>query len=191
MAQYDKNLIDIYKKFPDQNPNPILRLSIEGILEYHNQPSKHIINFFGLKKFIRKLTKVSLNISTLLFLKEHTFEMQVESSFFTFKCIYVEEINGINIYGTNITARKVIDKFPDNNPNPVLRVSYKGILNYFNHGSTKLVEDLKLKVSRLVPKIVLQYVGEVSITGKPSNYEIKVGNHTYLCSLFQFLNFNL
>ena len=40
MAEYNKNLIDIFKKFPDQNPNPILRLSIEGILEYHNQPSK-------------------------------------------------------------------------------------------------------------------------------------------------------
>ena len=49
MAEYDKNLIDIFKKFPDQNPNPILRLSIEGILKYHNQPSKPIINFFGLK----------------------------------------------------------------------------------------------------------------------------------------------
>ena len=192
MAEYDKNLIDIYKKFPDQNPNPILRLSIEGILEYHNRPSKHIINFFGLKIHKKVNQSFLKHIHPTLSKKEHTFEMQVESSFFTFKCIYVEEINGINIYGTDITARKVIDKFPDNNPNPVLRISYKGILNYFNHGSTKLVDDLKLKVSRLVPKIILQYVGEVSITGKPSNYEIKVGNHTYLCSFvpvpeFQFI----
>ena len=148
MAEYDKNLIDIYKKFPDQNPNPILRLSIEGILEYHNQPSKHIINFFGLKIHKKVNQSFLKHIHPTLSKKEHTFEMQVESSFFTFKCIYVEEINGINIYGTDITARKVIDKFPDNNPNPVLRVSYKGILSYFNHGSTKLVDDLKLEVSR-------------------------------------------
>ena len=49
MNKNNKNLDNLYKKFPDQNPNPILRLSVDGILEYYNQPSKPIINYFSLK----------------------------------------------------------------------------------------------------------------------------------------------
>ena len=49
MVQNDKNIINLLKKFPDQNPNPVLRFSIEGILEYYNSPAKRIIQFFDLE----------------------------------------------------------------------------------------------------------------------------------------------
>ena len=49
MNDTDKNLIDILKKFPDQNPNPVIRVSGDGILEYFNHPSESIIKFYGLK----------------------------------------------------------------------------------------------------------------------------------------------
>ena len=29
----------------------------------------------------------------------------------------------MNLYGTDVTAEKAIDKFPNQNPNPVLRLS--------------------------------------------------------------------
>ena len=49
MSNTDKNLIDILKKFPDQNPNPVIRVSGNGILEYYNHPSESIIKFYDLK----------------------------------------------------------------------------------------------------------------------------------------------
>ena len=49
MNDTEKNLIDILKKFPDQNPNPVIRVSGDGILEYYNHPSKSIIKFYNLK----------------------------------------------------------------------------------------------------------------------------------------------
>ena len=49
MSDSDKNLIDILKKFPDQNPNPVIRVSGNGILEYYNQPSESIIKFYNLE----------------------------------------------------------------------------------------------------------------------------------------------
>ena len=49
MNDTDKNLIDILKKFPDQNPNPVIRVSGDGILEYYNQPSELIIEFYNLR----------------------------------------------------------------------------------------------------------------------------------------------
>ena len=49
MANDDKKLIKILKKFPDQNPNPVIRISDKGMLEYFNNPSIEIVEFYGLK----------------------------------------------------------------------------------------------------------------------------------------------
>ena len=192
MTKTNKNLVNLLKKFPDQNPNPIIRVSDKSILEYYNQPSKSIINFFNLK--INKKVKKDFfeHIKPALSKKVHTFEVRIASLSYSFKCVYIEELTGINIYGTDITAKKIIDKFPDSNPNPVLRVSYKGILSYFNDASLKLVNELNLKVSKIVPKLILKYVGEVSISGQPADYEIQIGNYTYSASFvpvpeFQFI----
>ena len=192
MTESHKNLVNLLKKFPDQNPNPIIRVSDKSILEYYNQPSKSIINFFNLK--INKKVKKDFfeHIKPALSKKIHTFELRIASLSYSFKCVYIEELTGINIYGTDITAKKIIDKFPDSNPNPVLRVSYKGILSYFNDASLKLVNELNLKVSKIVPKLILKYVGEVSISGQPADYEIQIGNYTYSASFvpvpeFQFI----
>ena len=192
MSEDDKNLIDILKKFPDQNPNPVIRVSGDGILEYYNQPSELIIEFYNLRVSEKVGNELLEHINLAISKKVHSFEIKLESLSYSFKCVYVEELNGINIYGTDITAKKVIDKFPDSNPNPVMRVSYKGILGYYNNASSELVEALNLKISKTVSNPILKYVGEVSISGQPANYEIKVGNFTYAASFvpveeFQFI----
>ena len=192
MSDRDKNLIDILKKFPDQNPNPVIRISGSGILEYYNHPSESIIKFYDLKINKKVGNDLMDHINLAISKKVHSFEVKLESLSYSFKCVYVEELNGINIYGTDITAKKVIDKFPDSNPNPVMRVSYKGLLGYFNNASSKLVDTLNLKVSETVPNPLLKYVGEVSISGQSANYEIQVGNLTYAASFvpvpeFQFI----
>ena len=192
MSDSDKNLIDILKKFPDQNPNPVIRVSVNGILEYYNHPSESIIKFYDLKINKKVGNDLMEHINLAISKKVHSFEVKLESLSYSFKCVYVKELNGINIYGTDITAKKVIDKFPDSNPNPVMRVSYKGLLSYFNNASSKLVDTLNLKVSETVPNPILKYVGEVSISGQSANYEIQVGNFTYAASFvpvpeFQFI----
>ena len=192
MSEDDKNLIDILKKFPDQNPNPVIRVSGDGVLEYYNQPSELIIEFYNLRVSEKVGNELLEHINLAISKKVHSFEIKLKSLSYSFKCVYVEELNGINIYGTDITAKKVIDKFPDSNPNPVMRVSYKGILGYYNNASSELVEALNLKISKTVSNPILKYVGEVSISGQPANYEIKVGNFTYAASFvpveeFQFI----
>ena len=192
MSDSDKNLIDILKKFPDQNPNPVIRVSGNGILEYYNQPSESIIKFYNLEISKKVGNDLLEHINIAISKKVHSFEMKLESLSYSFKCVYVEELDGINIYGTDITAKKVIDKFPDSNPNPVMRVSYHGLLGYYNDASSKLVEALNLKISETVSNPILKYVGEVSISGCSANYEIHIGNDTYAASFvpvpeFQFI----
>ena len=193
MVQNDKNIINLLKKFPDQNPNPVLRFSIEDVLEYYNSPAKRIIQFFDLEMSEKVNNKNILNeLNKAVSKKIHSFEIKVESLTYKLKCVYIKELGSINVYGTDITAKKVIDKFPDSNPNPVMRVSYDGVLNYHNRASLQLVDGLNLKVSEIVSKPILKYIGEVSISGEATNYEIKVGNFTYSASFvpvpeFQFI----
>ena len=193
MVQNDKNIINLLKKFPDQNPNPVLRFSNRGVLEYYNSPAKRIIQFFDLEMSEKVNNEDLLNeLNKAVSKKIHSFEIKVQSLTYKLKCVYIKELGSINVYGTDITAKKVIDKFPDSNPNPVMRVSYDGVLNYHNKASLKLVGGLSLKVSEIVSKPILKYIGEVSISGEATNYEIKVGNFTYSASFvpvpeFQFI----
>jgi class 3 adenylate cyclase len=46
--------------------------------------------------------------------------------------VRIAEFAFINVYGTDVTARRAMNKFPDQNPNPVLRVSQDGRLVYAN-----------------------------------------------------------
>ena len=42
MSQKNRQLIKILEKFPDQNPNPVLRFSDKGVLMYYNDSSKNV-----------------------------------------------------------------------------------------------------------------------------------------------------
>jgi len=49
MLKKDSQLIKVLEKFPDQNPNPVLRFSDKGVLLYYNNPSDPIINAWKIK----------------------------------------------------------------------------------------------------------------------------------------------
>ena len=61
---------------------------------------------------------------------------------FALRPVRVPEFGFINVYGTDVTAEKVVAKFPGQNPNPVLRMSPDGMLIYANDASQPIVEAL-------------------------------------------------
>ena len=78
MPDSDKNLINLLKKFPDQNPNPVIRVSGNCILQYYNQPSESIIKFYNLKinkKVDKNLIK---HINIAISKKTHSFNVKLE-----------------------------------------------------------------------------------------------------------------
>jgi hypothetical protein len=62
----------------------------------------------------------------------------------------VPDLGFNNLYGTDVTAMKAIDKFPDQNPNPVLRVNQSGVLIYANRASALIVERQRLTLGEPV-----------------------------------------
>jgi adenylate cyclase len=52
------------------------------------------------------------------------------------------ELGFTNVYGTDVTAQRAITKFPDENPNPVFRISIDGVLAYVNPAAQDLIVGL-------------------------------------------------
>ena len=185
MPKHNKHLINLLKKFPDQNPNPVIRLSIDGILEYFNNPSKDIINYYNFK-LKNKISDIFLHhLKETISKHEHSFEIKLEHSSFYFKAVYIEELKSVNIYGTDITAKKVIDKFPDSNPNPVIRINSKGKLSYFNKASTYIIKQLEVDLNIKMPIQILDKI----FNGKEI-FELKIGSKVYLFNIVKINEFN-
>ena len=51
----------------------------------------------------------------------------------------IRDLDFTNLYGTDVTAERAIVKFPDQNPNPVMRIRWDGTLVYANPASAGLV----------------------------------------------------
>ena len=185
MSINDKELINLLKKFPDQNPNPVIRISKDGILEYFNKPSKDIIKYYDLSLKNKINDQILIHLKQALTNIEHTFELKINSTSFQFKAIYIQELHSVNIYGTDITAKKVIDKFPDSNPNPVIRTDYRGIVKYFNSASTYIMKELELGINSLIPKHIME-----KISKDTTKFELPIGTRVYLFHVIKVHEFN-
>ena len=185
MSINDKELINLLKKFPDENPNPVIRISKDGILEYFNTPSKDIIKYYGLSLKEKIPDQILTHLNQTLRKSNHNFELKINSSSFQFKAIYIEGLQSVNIYGTDITAKKVIDKFPDNNPNPVIRINYKGFVKYFNSASTYIMKELELSLESLMPKHII-----AKISNNKMKFELPIGKRVYLFHAIKVHEFN-
>ena len=184
MKKNNRELLKILEKFPDENPNPVMRFSGNGTLLYSNKGSEEIIKAWGISISEKATTDI---IDKLMPSKndraEQNFEISIIKKTFLLKAVYVEELDCINVYGSDITARKVINKFPDQNPNSVMRVSKEGILNYFNDASSIIVDYFNLEIGQIIPEPLIDLVGKTVLTGKITNSEIKAEHNTYSIDL--------
>src|SRR5262249_17073233 len=73
------------------------------------------------------------------------------------KPVLIPEFEFVNLYGTDITAEKAIDKFPNQNPNPVLRFTRSGRMTYGNTSSGDVRAALGAEVGdQLAPEVFAQ-----------------------------------
>ena len=175
MQNNDTKIIEILKKFPDKNPNPVIQISVDGILKYFNDSSKSIIEFYNLKLNNKVEGVIHKHLKKTILELENNFEISVHNLSFYFKGFFTEEIELVNFYGTDITARKVIDKFPDSNPNPVMRINAKGKLDYFNKSSLYIIDNLDLGVKSNMPKEILE-----KMLNEKDQFEIEIADKHYL-----------
>src|SRR5207247_4010327 len=70
---------------------------------------------------------------------------------FAILSVHVPDLGVYNLYGTDITGAKVVERFPGQNPNPVLRMTPGGELWYANDASRPITGALDIAVGDALP----------------------------------------
>jgi class 3 adenylate cyclase len=165
-------------RFPDQNPNPVLRISASGELLYANPASEPV------RRALAADVGDVVSAEQLARLDEaaaagRVIELVHDHRTYAVLPVVVEDMGFINLYGTDVTAEKAIVKFPDQNPNPVLRINSEGKLIYANGASATIVEAQGLAIGRAVPQELQRAVRASLAAGRREPIELTCGTRIY------------
>jgi signal transduction histidine kinase len=98
--------IEKLSSFPDQNPNPVLRISRDLHILYANEKARELLTYFGVGNDFNGFDHLS-ELVTLLFKgiqKEFLEEVvTIEQRTFVFSLIYFEDHDFVNVYGFEVT----------------------------------------------------------------------------------------
>ncbi|MEO7117661.1 MAG: hypothetical protein ABIZ34_01680, partial [Candidatus Limnocylindrales bacterium] len=181
-------------RFPSGNPNPVLRMSSEGTLLYANDASQPIVAALGIT--IGEPMPADLCDSVLAALDGPAMAPDVRANGRTYSLtpVRIPEFGFINLYGTDITARIAINKFPDQNPNPVLRVTPDGRLQYANPASALVRKALRAEVGDQIPRGWLRRILTASEAAEPQVLEVTSQGRVYellVVAVYEFGFINL
>jgi class 3 adenylate cyclase len=142
--------IQAINRFPDQNPNPVLRITEDGRLLYSNPASGRIVETWGIAVG-DAVPPGALQELRALVDTGRPYEDRYGDRTYALLAVGVPELGFLNVYGTDVTVARVVDQLPDLNPNPVLRVAEDGRILYGNPASRRLLDDLGRGVGDPLP----------------------------------------
>jgi class 3 adenylate cyclase len=170
----------VVERFPNQNPNPVFRVDDDGRLVYANAASRPLIAAFGLElgdlwpmEIAQRVVAAADGGSTELI------ELVADYRTYALRPVRIPEFGFINVYGTDITAEKVVAKFPGQNPNPVLRTDDAGLLLYANEASGPMREALHFAVGEPLPADLHAQIVDRVATGSREPIECVAGEQFY------------
>jgi class 3 adenylate cyclase len=167
-------------QFPDQNPNPVLRVDDDGRLAYANAASLPITRALGIAvgealppDLVAELRRICAAAPG------QTVEVETERRTFALSAVAAPGLGFINVYGSDVTAAKVLDKFPSLNPNPVIRTTEEGRLIYANAASSPLARTYGLEVGEPVPADLFARIVEAADREERTAIEAEGENRTF------------
>jgi class 3 adenylate cyclase len=184
----------VVERFPDRNPNPVLRVDADGVLLYANAASQPIVRGLGLAAGSRLPDAVAEQVRRALAGDETPIEVRGEGRVFQIQPVDIPEFEFTNLYGTDITAVKAVDRFPNLNPNPVLRISRDGRIQYANPASAPIQQALGVTVGDVLPADVLDRVMAAAGGGGAEVIEVVAGDRTFellVAAVYEFESINL
>ena len=114
--------ISAINRFPDDNPNPVLRFDGDGHLIYANPASAGVLKALDVSVGGRLSAAAIARFEAAV--PGHGFvELVADNRTYAVWPVPIPEMGFTNLYGTDVTAERAVVKFPDQNPNPVLRMS--------------------------------------------------------------------
>ena len=169
---------EVVAKFPDQNPHPVLRIGPGGELLYANLASRPLLDELGIGTGDRLPAALVEELAAAATTRDSV-ELPVGMQTYALLAVQVPEMEFTNVYGTDITPRKVIERFPERNPFPVMRLTSDGILTYANAASAEIVTALGLRVGEPFPAELLDRMRRALETGERDPVQVSGGGRTF------------
>ena len=165
-------------RFPDQNPNPVLRVAADGRLLYANAASAALVTAVGAEvgEPVPSPWAGAIRDATA---SAEPFEVPVGTGTFEVLAVVVAELGFINLYGTEITARKAVARFPDQNPNPVFRLDWDGRIVYANPASDGLIGGIGCRVGGTIEAGLWTQLRDRVEASDRTVVEVTAGGRTY------------
>jgi class 3 adenylate cyclase len=191
----DVTAAKVVEKFPDQNPNPVLRMDGGGTLIYANAASQPIVTALNVKVGDPVPADLREHLERRLAGEEvEEIEVAGEGQSFALTPVEIREFGFTNIYGTDHTALHAINKFPDENPNPVLRVSRQGFLTYANPASALVRNAWNAQVGDRLDDVLFKGLSDAADGSGPNILEAQAGGRTFdllVVAVFEFDSINI
>jgi class 3 adenylate cyclase len=181
--------------FPGQNPHPVLRMDAAGVLRYANEASAPIRAAWSTQvgETLPAATAAALRAAAAS-VPPARVEVDHASRTYEVLAIHVPELDAWNLYGTDVTARKAIDKFPNQNPTPVLRLSRRGRMTYANPASELVRTALGAQVGDDLDREVFARVEAALEDRDDPTMEVEADGTIYrlrVVSVYEFDSINL
>ncbi|MCI0346520.1 MAG: hypothetical protein L0221_13915 [Chloroflexi bacterium] len=177
-ALFTSDQVQAINRFPDDNPNPVLRIDPDGHVIYANPASEPILRTIGARVGERLAPEVVARFDAAI--PERGFvEFVADNRTYAVWPVPIEEMNFTNLYGMDVTAERAIVKFPDQNPNPVFRIRADGTLLYANSASGGLIGGLDLAVGDELPGDLREALVASARRGERRVHEIESGDRAY------------
>jgi PAS domain-containing protein len=186
---HDPNLTAL---FPDQNPHPVLRIA-DGRLVYANPASEPVVAALGIKLGDTVPAELGLSIDAACS-SGTPIELDGEGRTYELRAVAIPQFGFTNVYGTDITAEKAMNKYPDQNPNPVLRIARDGSLEYANPASELVRRGLGIVVGEPLPDELLRRIRAMAAAPTPEALEVEADGRIFtvlVVSLFEYGSINL
>jgi len=177
-AIFTSDQVQAINRFPDDNPNPVLRIDPDGHLLYANPASAPILRTIG-ARVGQPLPRDVFERFAAITPKRGFVEFVADNRTYAVWPVPIEDMNFTNLYGMDVTAERAIVKFPDQNPNPVFRIHADGQLVYANAASSGLIGGLGLSVGDALPGDLREALLANARSGERQTYEIDSGGRAY------------
>lgn len=168
-------------KFPEENPNPVLRTAGDGAVLYANAATRALDGV--LTDDGRQLAPVLRAAVADVFKKQTGRQIELKSGerIFEFALTPIRDEAYVNLYGRDVSEERrarretvSLAKFPEENPNPVLRVDGCGVALFANTAARKLPGLLVEEGRKLAPALAASAEAAFA-TKRPVNAEFSAG----------------
>ncbi|NQW19300.1 MAG: adenylate/guanylate cyclase domain-containing protein [Chloroflexi bacterium] len=187
----DVTAMKVLNKFPDLNPNPVMKMTGDGTLDYANDAADLVVKAMGVSVGEKlKPEMISRIEDARNGLTDEPLVVSGAGRTFSLLPVHTPEFAITNIYGSDITARIAMNKFPDQNPNPVLRIAKGGVLEYANPASELVCKAIKAQIGDAIPADMMREFQRIAASGSAETIEVEADDRVYSLLIVEVFEFN-